>query len=103
MITPHENESRDLLLAQQFRDAYQKGWSAGETGRFFAKDLRPLVRKGRLISIDRVLKASKALDVRSVSEFGSWRSWLQDALRTLVFSLWRPSARVPRTRAIRSA
>ena len=86
-----ENRRRDRLLAESLVDAYQKGWDAGFTGEVFAKDIRPLLRRGREISYPRVLIAAGRLDVHDDEEFGPWLVFVERALRSLLDRL--PSAK----------
>lgn len=90
-IGRRENEKRDRLLAGQFRDAYQKGWTAKQTGCYFAEDIQPLIASGRIVDLEAVLKEAKRLRVRTDPEFGSWPQWFQKAASSFVFSLWNMS------------
>lgn len=98
VITPHDNEARDLLLAQAFRDAYQQGYDAVNAGRFLARDVRPLLRAGRQFDIRRIIHASRTLRVRSDAEFGPWPRWLERALRSFIATLRLVRTSVPSRR-----
>ena len=78
-----DNARRDRQLAGAFVDAYQKGWTPEQTGRWFAADVRHI--RGGTIDVPRVLRTALPL-ARTDREFGSWPAWLRYALATMAVS-----------------
>jgi hypothetical protein len=86
-IAQEENAKRDRALARALSDAYQKGWDARSTGRFFADDIRPSIPRGRKVSVDRVVKETQKLRVPSDRELGPWSRFVKDAIGAMTSPL----------------